>query len=116
MADHLKKADHLKPYAFQKGMEKRGGRQKGVRNRIAHKFLEDLQRQWEESGPAVLKIMAHEQPGDFAKLVGALLPRELENEFPSQITIVTGVVRHGEVAPITAQIPAAVPQGGPGEE
>jgi hypothetical protein len=82
------------------------GRKPGVRNRIAHKFLEDLQAEWERSGADCLKIMAKEDPGGLAKIVAGLLPREFSDEFPTQITIVTGVVRHGEIAPIVAQVPA----------
>jgi hypothetical protein len=63
---------------FQKGMAKLGGRVKGSRNRISEAFLKDLALEWEQSGPAALKIMAREEPGNFVKVVAALLPKEFE--------------------------------------
>jgi hypothetical protein len=54
------------------------GRAKGVKNRLSHKFLEDLAAQWEVSGPAALKIMAVEDPSNFVRVVASLLPKELE--------------------------------------
>ena len=44
----------------------------------------------------------------FAKLVGSLLPKQLDDEFPARITIVTGVLRAGETYVERApQIPPA---------
>src|SRR5437763_12058452 len=63
---------------FQKGMAKLGGRVKGSRNRISEAFLKDLAAEWEQSGQAALKVMAHEEPGNFVKVVAALLPKEFE--------------------------------------
>src|SRR6516164_7542910 len=110
-------AEHLKAYQFQKGMEKVGGRKPGVRNRISQKFLEDLQREWERSGEAVLKIMAVEQPNELAKLVGSLLPRQQEIDAPSLIVVATGVPRAGEDYRDRApQIPAVVPALAPKDD
>jgi hypothetical protein len=65
---------------FQKGMAKLGGRVKGSRNRISEAFLKDLAAEWEESGPLALKVMAKEEPGNFVKVVAALLPKEFSIE------------------------------------
>ena len=63
---------------FEKGMAKLGGRLKGSRNKISEAFLKDLAAEWEVSGPAALKVMAKEEPGNFVKVVAALLPKEFE--------------------------------------
>jgi hypothetical protein len=63
---------------FQKGMAKIGGRVKGSRNKISEAFLKDLAAEWEVSGPDALKVMAKEEPGNFVKVVAALLPKEFE--------------------------------------
>lgn len=63
---------------FQPGMTKTGGRIKGSRNKISEAFLKDLAAEWEVSGPSALKIMAKEEPGNFVKIVAALLPKEFE--------------------------------------
>jgi hypothetical protein len=63
---------------FQKGMQKLGGRIKGSRNKISEAFLKDLAAEWEASGPAALKIMSKDEPGNFVKVVAALLPKEFE--------------------------------------
>jgi hypothetical protein len=89
-------AEHLKPYQFQKGMEKIGGRQKGTRNKISEAFLKDLHAEWERSGQATLRILAVEQPAAFAHLVAKILPQAFDDEFPAVIRIVTGVPRAGE--------------------
>jgi hypothetical protein len=97
--------DHLKPFQFQKGMEKTGGRKPGIKNRIAHKFLRDLEIEWRKSGADCLKIMAKEDPGGLAKIVASLLPREFESDAPTSITIVTGVHRAGDAVPVITQRP-----------
>jgi hypothetical protein len=61
---------------FQVGRLKTGGRVKGSRNKISEAFLHDLAVEWEASGPDALKIMAKEEPGNFVKVVAALLPKE----------------------------------------
>ena len=63
---------------FVKGMAKLGGRVKGSRNKISEAFLRDLAAEWEVSGPDALKVMAKEEPGNFVKVVAALLPKEFE--------------------------------------
>ena len=63
---------------FERGRPKTGGRIKGSRNKISEAFLKDLAAEWEASGPAALKVMAKEEPGNFVKVVAALLPKEFE--------------------------------------
>jgi hypothetical protein len=63
---------------FEAGRSKTGGRVKGTRNTISEAFLKDLALEWEQSGPDALKVMAREEPGNFVKVVAALLPKELE--------------------------------------
>ena len=65
---------------FVKGMARLpgAGRAKGVKNRLSHKFLEDLEAEWQEGGRVALKICRIEKPVEFAKLVAGLLPKELE--------------------------------------
>jgi hypothetical protein len=65
---------------FEKGMAKLGGRLKGSRNKISEAFLKDLAAEWEASGPDALKVMAREEPGNFVKVVAALLPKEFSIE------------------------------------
>ena len=86
----------IEDYEFQKGREKTGGRQKGTRNKISEAFLKDLHSEWERSGPAVLKILAVENPGVFAGLVAKVLPTAFDDQYPTTITIVTGVPRFGD--------------------
>jgi len=111
--------EHLKPYEFKKGMEKIGGRQKGVRNKISEAFLRDLHAEWERSGQATLKILAVENPAAFAHLVAKILPQAFDDDFPAVVRIVTGVVRAGDIdhypnrAP---QIPAVVPAFAPKDD
>ena len=107
-------ADHLKPYQFQKGMEKIGGRGKGTRNKLSEAFLKDLHAEWERSGVATLKILAVENPGMFAALVAKVLPTAFDDEHPATLHIVTGVVRAHEVGP--PQIPGPVPAIAPPDD
>ena len=103
----------IEDYQFKVGREKTGGRAKGIRNKISEAFLKDLHAEWERSGPATLKILAVENPGVFAGLVARVLPTAFDDEYPSRITIVTGVPRAGEEMPAMVtvpQIPPATPE------
>jgi hypothetical protein len=71
---------------FYKGMKKVGGRQKGVRNRLSHAFLNDLLQEWTEHGAETLRIARVERPIEFAKMVAGLLPREFELEINTTVT------------------------------
>jgi hypothetical protein len=63
---------------FQPGNAYGIGRPKGARNRLSHKFLLDLIADWEANGAAAIRIMRHEDPVAYCKLVGSLVPREVE--------------------------------------
>src|SRR5262249_34700876 len=72
-------AEHLKEWQFQKGAPSANpkGRQEGTRTRFAKKFLEDLLKEWQEHGAAVLRIARIERPLEFARLAASCLPREV---------------------------------------
>ena len=61
---------------FQPGHSIRGGRPAGVRNKLHAGFLADLQREWEEHGPAVVKILRTCHPVEFVRLIAGTLPKE----------------------------------------
>jgi hypothetical protein len=67
----------MKAPPFQIG-NRLGGRPKGARNRLSHKFLQDLITDWEANGAAAIRICRMEDPVAYCKLVGSLVPRELE--------------------------------------
>ena len=105
--------EHLRPYQFQKGMEKTGGRAKGTRNKISEAFLKDLHAEWERSGQATLKILAVEQPAAFAHLVAKVLPQAFDDEMPAVIRIITGVPRAGEIEHYPNRAPQIPPAAVP---
>jgi hypothetical protein len=55
-----------------------GGRPRGARNKLARRFVEDLQADWEAHGPGAIRIMRIEDPVAYVKTVAAILPREFE--------------------------------------
>jgi hypothetical protein len=61
---------------FQPGHSIRGGRPAGVRNKLHAGFLADLQREWEQHGAAVVKILRTCHPVEFARLIAGTLPKE----------------------------------------
>jgi hypothetical protein len=105
-------SDHLKPFRFQPGQAKTpgSGRKIGTRNKLSEAFISDLHDQWLESGRAILKILAVENPAAFAAIVAKVIPAEFTGEAAVTVrTIVTGVVRAGEGAYLehsTPQVPA----------
>src|SRR5262245_63892365 len=56
----------------------RRGRVKGSRNRLAYGFVEALQRDFEEHGEAVIRIVRVEKPAEYLKVIASILPKELE--------------------------------------
>ena len=68
----------MRALPFQPGNAYGVGRPKGARNRLSHKFLQDLIADWEANGAAAIRIMRHEDPVAYCKLVGSLVPREVE--------------------------------------
>src|SRR5262245_56442711 len=57
-----------------------GGRQLGSRNKLSTQFVDDLYMVWQERGIQSLREMPDK---DFAKLVAAVLPKELQAEIVS---------------------------------
>ena len=55
-----------------------GGRKVGSRNKLTTEFIDDLYSEWRRSGATVLKRLAQDDPGGFARLVAGVLPRELD--------------------------------------
>jgi hypothetical protein len=48
-----------------------------VRNLLGKRILEDIREAWERDGAASLKILAKEDPGRFAQLGVAILPKDI---------------------------------------
>jgi len=65
---------------FEKGMVKTGGRAKGVRNKLAGAFLNDLLEEWAIGGREALRIARVEDPVRFSIMVASLLPKEMQIE------------------------------------
>src|SRR5262252_3026536 len=61
---------------FKPGHSIRGGRPAGIRNKLHAGFIADLQREWEQHGAAVVKILRTCQPVEFARLIAGTLPKE----------------------------------------
>src|SRR5262245_24927644 len=56
----------------------RQGRMKGSRNKLGADFLYALQRDFEEHGEAVIRIVRVEKPAEYLKVIASILPKELE--------------------------------------
>jgi hypothetical protein len=54
------------------------GRVKGSRNKLAAHFVADLQAEWEQHGPAIIRIVRIEKPVEFMKIIASVLPKEFE--------------------------------------
>jgi hypothetical protein len=100
---------------FLPGRLKTGGRVKGSRNKISESFLHDLAAEWEVSGPAALKVMAKEEPGNFVKVVAALLPKEFEIT-DSRLTELSDEEIDGLVQQLCGKIRTAIADTAGGEE
>ena len=55
----------------------RGGRAPGTRNLLGKKILRDVAEAWERDGAASLKVLAKVDPGKFAQLGIAILPKDI---------------------------------------
>ena len=69
---------------FVKGYKGGPGRPKGSRNVLGEAFLADLQTDWANHGPDVIKQVRINKPADYLKVVASILPKELNvnvNEF-----------------------------------
>jgi hypothetical protein len=63
------------------------GRSKGSRNRLGEAFLTDLHAEWERSGAEALRKCATDDPTAFCKLVGNLLPKEIDSTLKVDIDL-----------------------------
>lgn len=61
------------------GMIKKGsgGRVAGTRNKLSHAFLSDAIEAWQEHGKDALRIVFHEKPDVFLRVIASIIPREL---------------------------------------
>jgi hypothetical protein len=55
-----------------------GGRPKGSRNKLGEAFIQDAYAEWQISGPAALERMAQNDPSAFCRLIGGMLPQEVD--------------------------------------
>jgi hypothetical protein len=68
-------------FLFQKGNNfNPGGRPRGSRNRFAAQFIKDFLKEWEQSGPDALRILAKEEPAKFVAIAAAIIPRDFTLE------------------------------------
>lgn len=65
------------------------GRPKGARSKLAETFLKDALDAWETDGKTALKQMATEKPGDFAKMVAGIIPKEDKLDVNMSVTEVS---------------------------
>jgi hypothetical protein len=54
-----------------------GGRPAGTRNRLTTLLLNSLVADFEQFGPAAVKIMRVEKPSEYVKVIASLVPKEL---------------------------------------
>jgi hypothetical protein len=60
------------------GMLKKGsgGRVAGSRNKLSHDFVNDALESWKVNGKAAFKIVFHERPHEYLKIMLGIIPRE----------------------------------------
>jgi hypothetical protein len=72
------------------------GRKKGSRNKLNQRFFDDVLAVWEQSGIEAVRMMAIEKPGDFAKMVAQLAPKDItllgDEDAPIAITEIKRVI------------------------
>jgi len=54
-----------------------GGRVVGSRNKLSQAFLSDAIEAWHEHGKEALRIVFHEKPDVFLRVIASIIPREL---------------------------------------
>jgi hypothetical protein len=57
-----------------------GGRPRGAKNRLHRSFVEALHADFEEHGPAAIRICRTEDPTNYLRVIASILPRELSIE------------------------------------
>jgi hypothetical protein len=54
-----------------------GGRPQGSRNKLQAKFIEELAKDFETEGEAVIRFVRTDKPVDYLKIIASVLPKEL---------------------------------------
>jgi hypothetical protein len=54
-----------------------GGRVPGARNRLQASFVDAMQKDFEENGIDVIKIVRVEKPTEYLKILAGILPKEM---------------------------------------
>jgi hypothetical protein len=54
------------------------GRRNGAKNRLSTKLIEALEADFQQHGEGVIKVLRVEHPADYMRLIGSLVPKELE--------------------------------------
>jgi hypothetical protein len=57
-----------------------GGRPRGAKNRLHRAFVQALHADFEEHGPAAIRICRMEDPTNYLRVIASILPRELTIE------------------------------------
>ena len=66
--------------------DNKGGRPKGPRNRLSKAFVDALAKDFAEHGDAAVKILRVESPVDYCRLIGSVVPKELDLEVTNKAT------------------------------
>jgi hypothetical protein len=64
-----------------------GGRPRGARSKLAEAYAQDLLEEWHRSGSKAVQRAAELDPIAFVKIVGSLLPRQLDSKVDIDIGI-----------------------------
>lgn len=64
---------------FKKGNPGGPGRPKGSRHKLCEDFINALSKEFEQHGVAAIEKVREENPEEFLKVVGRLVPKEVEN-------------------------------------
>lgn len=70
---------------FLAGNSGNGGRKPGSRNKLAEAFVADVYVQWQKSGANALEEMVKNDPSSFCRLVGNILPREIDEKINIEV-------------------------------
>lgn len=54
------------------------GRPKGSRNKLSHRFIEDLYADWLEDGQSILNVLKAKDPAAYARIVASMVPKDID--------------------------------------
>lgn len=63
------------------------GRPKGARSKLSESFLSDALDAWGRNGKVALEAMATDKPGDFAKMIAGIIPKEVDMEHSGSVSV-----------------------------